>query len=43
LHDDDGVHNTEVTFVAMCKAMGLDPNSIEQIPFSAINKTYVYR
>ena len=27
----------------MCKAMGLDPNSIEQIPFSAVNKTYVYR
>eukprot|EP00056_Hartaetosiga_gracilis_P005958 m.91505 g.91505 ORF g.91505 m.91505 type:complete len:1088 (-) comp12327_c0_seq1:202-3465(-) len=42
LHDDDGVHNTEQTFVAMCHAMGLDPDTTSQIAFSAINKTYVY-
>ncbi|EDQ92185.1 uncharacterized protein MONBRDRAFT_5942 [Monosiga brevicollis MX1] len=42
LHDDDGVHNTEDSFVNMCKAMGLNVDNTTEIDFSVLDKEYFY-
>ena len=42
LHDANGVGNYDDQFVAMCQSLGLDPNAITSIPFSMVNKSYVY-
>lgn len=42
LHDANGVGKYDAEFPAMCKALGLDPNTLTSIPFSMVNKSYVY-
>lgn len=42
LHDANGVGNYDAMFPQMCAALGLNPSDLTSIPFSMVNKSYVY-